>query len=417
MKQTSSMPWLVRNIIVFGVASLLSDMSYELAVAALPEFLSQIANSHATAAILGLITGLADAVSYFSRFLFGWFSDRLRVRKPFVVLGYLIAGGSVSFLALVTSKMQVLFTMLFSRLGKGLRNPARDALLADSVDSEYYGRAFGFHRSMDTLGALIGPLILFVFAPFFSLRFIFLLAGLPALIAAFIVFNYAQEIKPEEESFADKNGHSFLETIWAFPTAFLWFSAIVFLFNCAFFHPALLIFYLQKTQGFFGSDAVRAGALAYAFFNCVRSLAEYFVGFLSDRRGSLTVLAWCGYFLFGVLSFLLYAVSPTLLFFIPVFFIGGMTKGIIDTLERVVAAELVSSRFRATAFGVLFGGKGCGMAIAGIVVGNLWSAFDPRVAWIYVFSVSSLATLALFMLSRYTLIHGKSEDSHKRGLV
>lgn len=409
----TSTPWLTRNIIVFGIASLLSDMSYELAIAALPEFLISLSNSHTTALLLGFITGLADAASYFSRLFFGWLSDRLRTRKPFVVLGYLLAGGSVSFLSFVTSHMQVLVTIVLSRLGKGVRNPARDALLADSVEPAYYGRVFGFHRSMDTLGALIGPFALFIVAPLFSLRTIFLLAGIPALVAAAVVYVYVQEIKPAKHVLLHETKLSLWQAIALFPRSFLAFCAIVFVFNCAFFHPAMLILYLQQTQNFTGSEAVRIGALAYVFFNCVRSISEYRVGFLSDRKGSLAVLSWCGYGLFGLLALLLLLIKPHLWFFVPVFLIGGITKGIIDTLERVVAAQLVESRYRATAFGVLFCGKGIGMALAGMIVGILWSRMLHWIAFSYVAGISFLATLALLILSRYTVLNFQMEAISK----
>jgi len=170
-----------RNVVALGVVSLLNDASSEMIFPLLPAFLTVIG---AGPTILGAIEGTADSLSSLLRLPAGWLSDRVH-RKPLVVGGYALANLARPFVAAATAPWHVLVIRLLDRVGKGLRTAPRDALLADSTAPEDRGRAFGFHRSMDHLGAVLGPLLAsLIFAALGrSYRLLFLLASVPGVVA------------------------------------------------------------------------------------------------------------------------------------------------------------------------------------------------------------------------------------------
>jgi len=183
--------WLSRNVVAMGFTSLFSDASHEMATSILAQFLT--IELHYSAKILGLIEGLADLSSSFVKTYSGWLSDKLGKRKPLATLGYTLTGIFISFFAFAYNALQVLFYITIGWIGRGLREPPRDALLADSVEPENYGHAFGFHRMMDTLGAIIGPSLAFILLPIIRFRNVFLAALLPGILAIFVFALFTKE--------------------------------------------------------------------------------------------------------------------------------------------------------------------------------------------------------------------------------
>lgn len=177
-KPQSKFPWLTRNIAALGIVSFFSDISSEMATAILPIFLVSIGG---TAATLGIIEGVSDASISLMKIWAGWYSDAIGKRKPFATVGYILTAIGVGLFSVTFNWYQVLAARLVSWLGKGVREPARDALMVESTQPQYYGRMFGFHRMMDTLGAIIGPLMAFMLIKFMPLRSIFLIALIPRL--------------------------------------------------------------------------------------------------------------------------------------------------------------------------------------------------------------------------------------------
>src|SRR5580693_1827310 len=147
--------WLNRNVWGMTITSMLSDACYEMVLAVLPGFLPVI---HVAAAALGWIEGASDAFSAFLKFFSGWYSDRIGRRKGLIVLGYLFTGTGLSIFTFAFSWVPILLGRIVSWFGKGIRGSLRDAMLSESVDAADRGKAFGFHRAGDTVGAIIGPL-------------------------------------------------------------------------------------------------------------------------------------------------------------------------------------------------------------------------------------------------------------------
>src|ERR1022692_2965289 len=147
--------WLNRNVWGMTITSLLSDASHEMVIAVLPGFLPLI---HVAAAALGWIEGASDAFSSFLKLFAGWYSDKIGHRKWMIVLGYFFTGTGLSIFSVASSWVPILLGRMVSWFGKGIRGSLRDAMLSESVDEDVRGRAFGFHRAGDTVGAVIGPL-------------------------------------------------------------------------------------------------------------------------------------------------------------------------------------------------------------------------------------------------------------------
>src|SRR5712691_1663486 len=152
--QDRRLPWLNRTVVGIGLASLFSDWSHEIATTLMPAFLATMG---VAAAWLGFIEGISDGFSSFAKMASGYYTDKLQRRKPIAVIGYLVTALGMASFGLATAAWHVLLARAGAWLGRGVRTPVRKALLAAAVTKETYGRAFGFERMMDTLGAIIGP--------------------------------------------------------------------------------------------------------------------------------------------------------------------------------------------------------------------------------------------------------------------
>ncbi|HWW88052.1 MAG TPA: MFS transporter, partial [Vicinamibacterales bacterium] len=178
--------WLNSTIVGIALASLFSDWSHEIATTVLPTFLATMG---AASAWLGLIEGVADGLSSFTKMGSGYFTDKARRRKPIAVVGYIVTALGTASIGLATQAWHVLISRSAAWLGRGVRTPVRKALLAAAVTPQTYGRAFGFERMMDTLGAIVGPASAFVLLAAFhhDYRLLFAVTLIPSLTAAAMI--------------------------------------------------------------------------------------------------------------------------------------------------------------------------------------------------------------------------------------
>lgn len=384
----SSGSWLNRNVLGMGFTSLLADAGYEMANAVLPSFLATIGVS---AAALGVIEGVADATSSFVKLGVGWFSDRLGHRKPITVGGYFLTGVAKALFAFAHGWPLILVGRLVGWFGKGIRGPLRDALLTESVPSGSRGKAFGFHRAGDTLGAVIGPLaavgLLAWLQPHAAeasspFRTIFLLTLIPGLGSGFAFALMVRETRRAPST------AKFWPSVRNLPKPFIRFLAGVGLFGMGDFAHTLMI--LAATQLLAPrhslTRAAEIAALLYVVHNIVYAGASYPIGALSDRWGRRGLLA-LGY-LAGALTgaglataFLMNWASPA--FLTLLFAMGGLYIAAEDSLEGAMTADLITAETRGTAFGVTAAVNGVGDFIASTLVGALWTAFSPGVAFGY----------------------------------
>jgi MFS family permease len=397
MTQSPS-PWLNRTVLGAGLTSFLADVGYEMATAILPAFLQMLRiPPESVGAVLGLIEGTADLLANAVKIAVGWYSDRIGKRKAFVVGGYALTGSAFALCALALSWPLVLVAKSLAWIGKGLRGPLRNAILADAVEPEDHGKAFGFHRAGDTLGAIVGPLIgaaliawmpaHWFTAPDEPYRVVFLVTLIPGLGAAL-----AFALLIREQRFTPKPGLRFGASVKMLPAAFQRFLAPVLIFGIADFSHALLILaasvLLMPTYG--AQDAAATAIALYAIKNGAGALAAFPAGLLGDYFGHRRVLVR-GYFL-GVVTMAGFAVlfmteTRSVVWLGVLFALAGIYVAIEESLEPALTADLVPDKaIRGTAMGVLATVNGIGDFVASVGVGALF-ALGPQVGFAVAASV------------------------------
>jgi len=363
--------WLNRNIFAMSLTSFFSDFGHEMATAILPAFLISVGGS---AALLGVIEGVADAGVSFMKLLSGWYSDYIDKRKPFAVIGYFLTAVGVGSFFLAFSWIQVLISRVIAWLGRGIREPARDALLVDSTEPKYYGRVFGFHRGMDTLGAIIGPALVFLLIKSMPLRSIFLVALIPSILSFLIITLFVKE----KNKISNDPPMRLIGSIKLLPSKFRLFLVAVGIFGLGNFADSLLI--LRATQLLTPvKGVIVAGSLAillYTLHNVFYAVFSFPIGAAADRIGKKKLLS-LGYFLTGVTSLGFIFNTANLVYLGLFFLLAGIAIAITDALERTVAADLLPERLRGTGYGTLATINGIGDLGSSTVVGFLWTAISP----------------------------------------
>jgi len=404
LKEKNIFSWLNKNIFGLGLTSFFSDMSHEMTTAVLPAFLVSLVGNALAPQLLGIISGLSDAASSFVKTFAGWISDRIKKRKGLIVIGYATTGLFAGLTGLAASWWGVLWYRTLAWMGRGLREPPRDALIADSVSPKHYGRAFGFHRAMDTLGAIAGPLFVFFALAHVGIRSIFIYSFIPGILAVFVVVLLTKE-KSKEDSGTRSIG--FWKDIAALPKEFRLFLFIMFLFGIANFNRTLLLLRMQEvltpTIGLIlaGSFTI----LLYTLRNAVQAVANYLVGHLSDIFGRKVLLAFFGFFIFGIMSLGLAYPIPTFWFFVLIFILSGISAASYTALEKAYAADLLPSHLRGTGYGVLQTVDGIGDFVSSFMVGFLWSALSPSVGFIYATVLSFGSAMLLYTLRNKKTIY------------
>jgi len=372
----SKISWLNRTVVGIGLASLFSDWSHEIATTILPAFLASMG---AAAAWLGAIEGVADGVSSFAKMGSGYFTDKLQRRKPIAFIGYLVTALGTASFGLATAAWQIMLSRSLAWLGRGVRTPVRKALLAAAVTKETYGRAIGFERMMDTVGAIVGPatalLLLTVFAH--NYHRVFLATLVPGLLAAILVWVLVKEKERKPVKHI-----SFGERLRAMPSAYRRFLVAVGLFGAGdFAHTLLILLAAQKLTPAFGAPEAASIAVGlYILHNVFYAASAPVAGWLADHFPKKFVLA-SGYALAlaMALGVMLLPANPWTLALI--FALGGTFNGVVETLEDSFCAELVTEEHHGMAFGVLATVNGAGDFLSSIVVGALWTAFGTTAAF------------------------------------
>ena len=370
--------WLNRTVLGIGLASLFSDWSHEIATTVMPAFLATMG---VAAAWLGLIEGVSDGLSSFAKMASGYYTDRLRRRKPIAVAGYLVTALGTASFGLATAAWHVLMARAGAWLGRGVRTPIRKALLAASVTKETYGRAFGFERMMDTLGAIVGPASAFFLLQAVNHHYptLFALTLIPGLLAAALI---AFVVKEKERKPVPHI--SFGQSLRSLPTGYRKFLVAVGLFGMGdFAHTMLILLATVKLTPTIG--AAKAASIAtglYVLHNVLYAAFSMIAGWLADRMNKGLLLA-CGYFMAAVMALGVILLPMTVWTLALVFLIGGMYVGIEETLEDSFCAELVPEQHHGMAFGTLATVNGIGDFVSSVMVGLLWTAFGAQVAFGY----------------------------------
>jgi len=398
--------WLNRNVAAMGFTSLFSDASHEMATAILAQFL--VIELHGSAEILGLIEGLADFSSSFVKTYSGWLSDKIGKRKSLGTLGYALTGVFISLFAFASNVLQVLFYRTVGWIGRGIRESPRDAMLAESVKPENYGHAFGFHRMMDTLGAIIGPSIAFILLPLIGFRNIFLLALVPGVLAVLVFAVFTRE-KVEPRKTGERR--KFTTDIKQLPRGFRPFLLAVGIFGIGNFANTFLV--LKASEALAPSLGVivasSISALLYVLLNVGAAVFAYVFGALGDRFSKRNLLA-LGYLIFSAYCAGFVLLPPSIGNYAFLFMLAGVETGAIDAGERSYAADLLGENNRGTGFGVLSTVNGIGDFGASVTAGILWTVISPNATFAYGAALATVAAITLAL--RKSAKHSEREQEH-----
>lgn len=382
--------WLTRGVLGIGLASLFSDWGHEAATSILPVFLASLG---APPFALGVIEGVSDSLSSFAKLAGGWIADRPAWRKPTGIAGYLATGLSTFGYAFAQSWPALLVLRALGWTGRGSRGPSRDTLLADCVAPGQEGRAFGFERAMDSLGAVLGPLCATALVGILGIRGVLKWTVVPGVAAA-IAFAF---LAPAGKQVRGHHAPTFATSLAQLPKSYWYFLVGVFAHGIGDFAPTLLI--LRASQILAPRlGAARAATLAialYTLYNFINAAASYPAGMLGDRIGKRGLLA-TGY-LVGALAFAGFIFEPPTLIMLAILFaLAGIHGGIQQSLEKSLASELLPATNRGSGFGALATVNGVGDLVSSIVVGVLWSSVSPNAGFIYA---------GVFMLAGAILIY------------
>ena len=394
--------WLNRTVAGAGLTSALGDFCYETTTVILPGFLAVLG---IPAAVLGIIEGVADAVASFTKMLSGYVADKLGHRKGLVLVGYALTPLGQALIALAVGWPLLLLGRVVSWFGKGLRGPLRDAIVIQAVSAETRGRAFGFHRAMDTVGAVVGPLLgvaLLGWAqawhwgdaagPF---RLVLWLSVIPGVLAvlAFLALVQDPQHSPNPKL-------KFVGALRELPARFKRYLGAVGVFGIGDFSHSLLI--LAATQLLTTSmgvvRAAQVAGLLYVGRNVVQLAVSYPVGVVADRFGSQPVLV-AGYAL-GALTAVLVALAfwlrvDSVAALAAIFAVAGLYVAVQEALESTVTAGMVSADALNIGYGALGTVNGTAKFVSSSAVGLLWTAVSPVVGFAAAAVLMAVGTLAL----------------------
>ena len=383
MTTPSRRPTLGRNVIALSAVSFLTDVSSEMIYPLLPIFLTTTLG--ASASFIGAIEGAAESTAALLKLASGWWSDRVRQRKPLVVLGYGLATVVRPLVALATSASQVLVIRLADRVGKGIRTAPRDALIAESVNASVRGRAFGFHRAADHAGGVLGPLIAFAvlswqLAP---LRTVFWLAAIPGVLSFVVLCVFVRDVPRVVQPRSSAPDLS-----QPLPRSFWRVLGVLFLFTLGNSTDAFLL--LRATQ--LGVPIAMAPIL-WAALHVVKSASSTHGGALSDRIGRRPALVM-GWTLYAAV-YLGFARATEPWHAWALFGVYGIYFGLTEGAERALIADLVSPERRGTAYGWFSLAIGLGALPASLLFGQVWDRAGAPTAFAMGAAIALTAVVGL----------------------
>lgn len=383
--------WLTAGVAGIGTASFLADVGHEIPTALLPSLLTSTLSAPASA--LGLIEGISDGLAGLARFGGGALADDPERRRRVAVGGYTTTAVLGAATGAATTVWQVAILRAGAWTARGLRVPARNALLADIVPPAKYGRAYGFERAMDNFGAIVGPALALVLVAAFDVRTAIYLSIIPGMLAALaIVFAIKHAPRAEQRDRPPLRIRVRPVMQDRLRTMFLGVGA----FEAGNVAATLLI--LRATELLepeHGNDRATSLALVlYIAYNVAATLVSVPAGHLGDRKGPDRVLT-IGVVLFGA-AYVGFAFGPpSMLGLLPFFAAAGVAIGCVETAEHAAVAQDAPTELRGSAFGLLAGVQSFGNLAASGIAGLLWTFASPEVAFVYLTAWMVLATILM----------------------
>jgi len=363
-----------KNVFILGLVSFFNDTASEMVYPIVPIFMTQVLKASTTA--VGLVEGIAESTAALTKFIFGYLSDKFQRRKPFVTLGYTFSAFSKGVIGFASSWPLVLFSRFLDRLGKGLRTGARDALLLQNTNEKNKGFIFGFHRSLDSAGAVLGPILGLIFIYLFAnnLRLIFYLATIPGFLAVLLLILLVSEKKEVKTS--TKTSQKFSFSFRFLNPKVKLFLIISFIFALGNSSDAFLIL-RAKNLGL----TTQLTVVAYVLYNLVQTLLGTYLGKLSDKIGhrkmfafGLLVFAFV-YFSFGVIKNSLF-----LWFLFPIY---GIYIAATDGVSKAYLGEFISEKEAGSVYGLYQMLLALASFFASFVGGILWTKINPQATFYF----------------------------------
>jgi MFS family permease len=394
------------NVFFLGLTSLLNDFSSEMIFTLLPLFLTNILG--ASTVIVGLIGGISSSADALLRITSGWYSDKLQNRKTFAVLGYAVSAVTKPLMYIAGNWGAVTAIRFIDRVGKGIRNAPRDALLADSLSSKERGKGFGLQRTMDTSGAVLGlaatALIVYLIQgndavlelPTF--RWMVIVGTIPGIIGTLVILFLVHETRKKSKT---ADGQLTISVTCGFSRRFKIYLAI------------LAIFTLGNTSDFFvilraqnlGNSLIYI-ALILVIFNIIYALVATPAGIISDKVGRrrLIILGWTIY----AVVYIGFAVASAPWHIWVLFAAYGLYYAMVEGVSRAFVADLVPAEKRGTAFGWYYGILGIALLPASLIAGWMWEAISPAATFYFGAGLASIAALGIWLLVKEDKM-GKNE--------
>ena len=375
-----------KNVFVAGLVSFFMDVSSEMIYPLVPLFLANVLGVNKS--VIGLIEGVAESTASLLKTFSGWFSDRIGNRKWLMAVGYGISTLSRPIVALATGWHHVMGSRFMDRFGKGVRTAPRDAIIAESSESAFLGRAFSFHRSLDTMGAVVGPALAFLFLGIFSnnYRTVFWLSMIPGVFAALLIIFFITEKKKVSIVYSERPKLTLKHFDWKFK----FFVLIATLFAIGNSSDVFLILRAQQI----GIPTVMI-PVVYLLFNLIYSLSAIPAGIAADRFGRKRVIL-LGFILFAILYYG-FAIAKDTTAIWALFAFYGLFMGLTEGIQKAFLATIIPSDFKATALGVYNTAVGLAMFPASLIGGWLWDNISPSATFYYGAITASLSAMSFIV--------------------
>jgi MFS family permease len=391
------------NVYAFGLTSFLNDTASEMAYWVLPAFLASLG---AGPAQLGIIEGIAESVASFAKLFSGYLSDRVARRKPLVVGGYFVANAVKPLLALVSSWWQILGIRFADRFAKGIRGTARDVMAAESVDASNLGSAYGLIQTMDSAGAIVGPLAALALIGHFGMRGVFGAAAVPGALCVLVAllgvrevhrFSQSDTASVADDEHTDAPEKPLVSTSAAgsvslpkLPLSFYYVLAVVTLFSLG---NSSDMFLVMRT-GSTGIPAAQAPLLGLVF-NITFTLTSWPAGKFSDRFSRSTIAA-AGYGVFAIVYFV-FALAPSRQTIWLTMAFYGLFYALTNPVLKALVVETVSTEVRGRALGIYFFLTSVTTLLASVITGALWKLYGAHVPFYLSAGIAGVSAVALLL--------------------
>jgi MFS family permease len=379
----------LRNVTYMGIVSFFTDFSTEMVLSVLPLFI--VSSLGASRAILGVIEGSSELTSNAFRMVSGSLSDKVGKRKIFVIAGYGLSTITKPFFAASAGWLEAFAVRFGDRMGKGLRTAPRDALIADSVPESRAGRAFGLHRTLDQMGAIVGPIVAFALLQFIDIRGIFLVSLIPGAISVVILVFLVKEVAVKRS--AKTTMLSNIGGVLRGNRPFVVLLIITAIFSAGAFNFSFIL--LRAADLGVSQNLV---PLVYAVINITHTIIGLPSGILADKIGKEKVLI-IGYGVFALSTLLMLLLSGNSLYAYVIAAVFGVFAGISETMQRAVIPRYVSSELRGTAFGLYYIVAGSAFFGANVIFGFLWDnlALSSAVSYSIIVTAIAIAAMSVFV--------------------